>query len=598
MDVVFRGSTITTDENSYVFQSYVFRDGVLKRPYPPFSKNLNSVMVVARPDHGWFSRYPPGHSLWLLPGVWLDMPRLMIPVTAALSVLLMMVLAMRMGVPRLCMPLMLCLSPCFVLMHGTLLSHTSGFLAVALMLWAYFTWRRADRVWWAVLAGLAWSWFFLNRTYTALLVAGPFAIDALVVAGRRRERRVVLGTAAFALCAAVGVGIYLLYNNLLTGDPLLPPYLLYQPGEALGFGPRSTYGYSYKDHTLVLGLQGMWTNLVQLDLWIFGLRGSLIGVLVLAMVGWARQTALLLASAVAVWIGYVFFYYKGIGTVGPVYYFEALPFLLLAAALGVKRLARFLQEKTALRRMLACVCVAGVMVGAVSHAYVAGSGLRHRNSYSRRIKDTIDTAPSNALIMFDGIARRPYLAELLFNPQGLHSDPLLADGMRGSNTVLARYFTDRNAFVIRKGAENVLRPVPKAQPVVIDLEVWNMHRRTGRSQLQDDGITATRVAAQSQDGAGYLAFGLRRWLCPGRFRAEFDMTVSDVRREQPVTVDVTADGGRVILGRRDIAGEDRADRFTIDFVSSDYQLVEPRVRFGGSGAIELRHIRIREVVNE
>ncbi len=45
-------------------------------------------MIIQDADVGWLSRYPPLHSLWLVPGVAVANSYLMIALTAGLSLLL------------------------------------------------------------------------------------------------------------------------------------------------------------------------------------------------------------------------------------------------------------------------------------------------------------------------------------------------------------------------------------------------------------------------------------------------------------------------------------------------------------------------------
>ena len=44
--VVFLGTPITTDENSYVFQAYAFRDGRIARPAPPLRDVFFHEMII------------------------------------------------------------------------------------------------------------------------------------------------------------------------------------------------------------------------------------------------------------------------------------------------------------------------------------------------------------------------------------------------------------------------------------------------------------------------------------------------------------------------------------------------------------------------
>ena len=133
---VFHQAPVTTDENSYIFQAVNFAEGRIAREAPPFPRAFAHRMIIQNATAGWLSRYPPLHAIWLVPGLVLGNLYLMSALAAALSVLLMAAIARRVapGLGAGLAPALLVASPYFIFMHGTLLSHTSGILAVSVML--------------------------------------------------------------------------------------------------------------------------------------------------------------------------------------------------------------------------------------------------------------------------------------------------------------------------------------------------------------------------------------------------------------------------------------------------------------------------------
>jgi len=142
----FCGANMVTDENSYVFQAYNFLDGVIAREKPLLAAQVTSEMIICDDDVGWMSRYPPGHALWLLPGAAFDNVRLMSAVAAALGLWLMCCLARDLQIREPIIWVIVLASPFWLIMYGTLFSHTSGFVGTALMLWCYVRWRRGGAV--------------------------------------------------------------------------------------------------------------------------------------------------------------------------------------------------------------------------------------------------------------------------------------------------------------------------------------------------------------------------------------------------------------------------------------------------------------------
>ena len=257
---VYFNTPVTTDENSYVFQANTFLEGRIARPCPPVPPVFMHEMIIMDQKAGWISRYPPAHSLWLVPGVAIDQPRIMVALAAALSVWFISGSVLCLGGSALAVCLVLLFSPFFQFMYGTLLSHTSGLMAVSVLWWAYVRWQTSGRAGFAAVAGLAWSFLFLNRTYTGTLIALPLGVDAMARLGFRwRSKSQWIGTILFGLFALAGVGAYLLYNHLALGDPLSSTYLYYEDKWQLGFS---------NDHRVVDGLRITWENILLLDRWL------------------------------------------------------------------------------------------------------------------------------------------------------------------------------------------------------------------------------------------------------------------------------------------------------------------------------------------
>ena len=53
-------------------------------PSPPFREFFDYAHMIN--DGRWYCQYPPGHSLLLVPGVWLGVPWLVNPILGGLSV--------------------------------------------------------------------------------------------------------------------------------------------------------------------------------------------------------------------------------------------------------------------------------------------------------------------------------------------------------------------------------------------------------------------------------------------------------------------------------------------------------------------------------
>ena len=589
---VFQLELITGDEGSYLFQAWNFVDGMVRRPVPPVYSLLSYDMILLKPEHGWLSRYSPGHPLWLVPGVMLGLPHLMTAFGAALTVGGAYVCGRRLKIPRLMLPGLFLLSPYFLVLHGTLLSHTSGMAFTTMMLMFYILWRQDHRTVYAFLAGIFWSLLFLNRTWTALLIAVPFGIDSLLQLGKdRRNLRLWTGTILFAGTALLGIGLYMLYNYLSTGDAGTTTYLFYEPSENLGFGPRRVQGGAqYRvDHTVQRGLRQLWRNIRNLDRWMFGTpRYTLLVWLGLIAHGWNRRwSGLLLGAVAAVLLGYVAFWYPGVQTVGPVYQSETLPFLFLLGALGFSRIWRRRWKNPRLR-LVAFSMLAGFTAWR-SSLFLQDRAGRIEAEFGPRwaLEQKISDLPDGSLLFYYAIFPddRPMRHYIGLNVRGLDTPVLRLRAQPEYQPAIAAAFPDRTPFVLRDRPE--IRIEPFEEPFA------DLMRRgsTWRSSPGVGRIEGDSRVTEPDARPGFLYYGWYPFLPPGEYEAHFDMRWRDVPEDRPVRIEIMRDFGRGTVAEKNIAGG--LDTTVLIFQLDELTQVEPRVHFGGAGSLELRRIEIR-----
>jgi hypothetical protein len=293
--VVFGRIPHVQDSIAQLFQARIFAHGRLWMPSPPLHGFFDYAHIIS--DGRWYSQYPPGHSLLLVPGVWLGLPWLVNPLLGGLSVVGIFLLA-REAFGRAAAraaAVLAVLSPFLVLMASEFMAHVSGLFAVTwFLLYALRTWRSGSRR----DAGIGGAFLLLAvlvRPYTAFACALPVFAHAgwwygmarsraarspVAVAGEAGDRVVEAPSARFhaarskvafppwrpllilAAGGAAGAVLYGLYNWGTTGDPLTPGYIrLYGPSHGLGFG-KGSWG---PPHTLVRGLRHAGANLVTLN---------------------------------------------------------------------------------------------------------------------------------------------------------------------------------------------------------------------------------------------------------------------------------------------------------------------------------------------
>jgi hypothetical protein len=590
---VFSSGRITADEGSYVFQAGNFLDGEWRREPQGLGEMLKFDMIVLDKERGWFSRYAPGHAIWLIPGVALGWPQLMTALAAGISCASGVVISVRLGLPRLLLPVMLLMSPFFLFLHGTLLSHTSGVACTSVLLAAYMTGRQSGRSRWLVLAGSAWGFLFLNRTWTAVWVALPFAVDSLwILWNGRKEKSVWIATICFAMPTVVGVGLYLIYNHVMTGDAGLATYLFYEPSEKLGFGWRRVQGgEAYRIlHTPMRGLKHFGLNLLDLDRWLFGVpKVSLLAWLGFVVWGWSKRwSALLVSVTLLVPMGYIAFWFVGIPDVGPLYQSETLPFLMAAGGLGL--MSAWKKMTGWPLRSVAVVAVVAVAASSFRFMKAQAQVLNDRHGEVWKIEKQIQALPGNSILFVDKDLRsnRALHEYVRLNDRGFNSRIVRLSSSPAYYWALAKAFPDRTPWILRKGEEApVLEPypMPDSPPVY--------HRVGGRTRGLGHSRENSRIVPSDTHKEGFCFYGWYPYLPPGPFEVEFDIRVEGVNENQPVRVEVMTDLGTKTLVEKNLTSAVAPVKltFTLDRLSQ----IEPRVYYGGSGQVNLHHVTLRHL---
>jgi len=590
---VFCHAPITTDANSYVFQAHNFLRGMITRTYPSFPEIFIHKQIILDKHIGWVSRYAPSHPLWLMPGVLFGDPYLMSAIGAAIALLIMAKCASLLGISRPASAFLLLCSPYFLFTFGTLFSHTSGMVASSLMLLAYILWRRTGLIKFAILAGLAWGWLFHNRTFTAFCIAIPFGIDSIIWLWKSRTKKMFFGAIAFALSAAGCVLLLMAYNYVVLGHSLSMTHIFYDKSEALGFGKRHTGGVVIY-HDLINGLSYLARNVKLLDKWLFGFHGSLLLFTAFIIIGWHRAwTPLFIGSTLAVWLGYILFWYPGPHETGPGYYFETFPFLYIAGCFGLSRLWSWFNRFPKCRLISATFLACLLAITSVLFMFREGKKLRSRFYERGQMISCLRSAPLNSLVFIDPGPETDYVA---FNPVGEESDPLAIRSRDGSNKAVIKHFPNRKPFLLEKKESHFqLSPINIDKPYQFKISGNKMCGQTG-SNINHKKI---RIVQAGKHKAGWFAYGRKAYVFPGRFEIHYDMEIFNYAGNKPIAaVDVSMNGGRKILAHADIIGKTPPEDIVLKFTSDDFHIVEPRIYYNGNADVALHFIRICEDSNE
>jgi hypothetical protein len=333
------------DAVSYTFQASVFASGRLAVEALPVAAAFKGPFEVIWQGR-LFSQYPPGapaaYALGQLVGLeWLVGPIACAVLIAATSWTARTLFGSACGLVVLCLGV---LSPFVLFQAGSLLSHpiAGGLLAGALA--AFVAGERDGRRRWYALSGVLLGAGFVSREAASVLFALPLALRLI---GTRRWGA-SMTVAAFGIPFVL---LYLLYNTSLTGSPTLLPRTIFDPADRFGFGDG--IGFHLR-HTLAAGLANTDELLTVLQFELFGwpplFALGLLGVPFLF--GRARAwDGLAAVGVLAFVIAYAAYFYHGIA-LGPRYYFEAMPWLLLLAGRGAQVLASLANSRVAVATAL------------------------------------------------------------------------------------------------------------------------------------------------------------------------------------------------------------------------------------------------------
>jgi hypothetical protein len=225
------------DEAAYRLQAEIFASGQISAEPPPLPEFFEQSHVLVTPRLA--PKYPPGHALLLVPGVWLGVPGLVPVLLAGVSGALLFALARSVsGLPVAWLAWLIWLgAPAGNLWRATYLSESTSTALWLGSAWLLLRWWRTGSA--AALIGIALltGWMGLTRPLTAIGFALPLGVLVLFGVGRRGA----WGSLAAAGVAGVLVlGAIPIWNAGSTLDWRVTPYSeysrVYTPFQKLGFG--------------------------------------------------------------------------------------------------------------------------------------------------------------------------------------------------------------------------------------------------------------------------------------------------------------------------------------------------------------------------
>jgi hypothetical protein len=409
-NVVMDGRALHIDELVQVMQARIFAEGRLSRPadaYPEFYSVLNVIDV----DGAYYSQFPPGGPLMLVPGVVAGATWVMGPVFGAIAVVSFWHLVRSTEPPAIALgaAALLMVAPFMAFMAGSQMNHVPALAWLCCALWGVHAVTTSGRPkpLIAFVTGVSLGLMVAIRPVDGAAFALPAGFWLLARSIRDRRRLVDL------LASGAGIGLpvagVLAYNAATTGDPFLFGYeLLWGASHNLGFH-RAPWGVS---HTPARGLELVNLYFLRLQTYLFEtpLPSLLPATAALALV--RRLTTFdryLLASSALLVLGYFAYWHDGF-YLGPRFVYLLLPLLVLWTA----RLPAIVRERFAFPGADRLV----VLVYAVSAAVAAAVSIPSRaTQYARSLMSMRHdyVAPAAAASVTDAVilVRESWGAQLI-----------------------------------------------------------------------------------------------------------------------------------------------------------------------------------------
>ena len=347
------------DETAYLLQAKIYASGHWTAPGLPLPEFFEQYHVFVTPL--LTPKYPPGHAMLLVPGIWLGLPGLMPVLLVGLCGAL--VFAVARHVANAWIALLTWLI--WISAVGSLdflptyLSETTTSALWMLGWYALVRWMDDDRAQWLSLLAFAIGLGFITRPVTMVIFALPVAAVVLVRIGKRqawKELQLPFGIGFIFL------GIWCLWCQRTTGSPFRAPYGLYSryyfPDDVMGFGltglaplralPPDMVVFNeyvqtlHRDYTLARLPTALWQRTVAIAANMWATRAMFLPLTAFALITTSATLWFALGTTALLVLAYLC---VGHGAQWTVYYVEIEPVLAFATAVGWWRLCSLIANR-------------------------------------------------------------------------------------------------------------------------------------------------------------------------------------------------------------------------------------------------------------
>ncbi len=541
---IFHRSPHINDEFGYIFQAKLFASGHLYAPSPCFKEAFDFPHII---NNGkWYSQYPPGFPILLVPWVMAGVPWLINPLFAGLSIFVLYFLGLELFGKRegLIAGFLGAASIWLIVISSTMMSHTTNMFFFALFMLFLFRSLRTPSFLNGILSGSSLGLAVLIRPYETVLAALPFLFyyGVKLLKEFRARLKDALG---FAAAGLVFAGIFLAYNYLTNGDPFLLGHIVrYGPEHGLGFGRT---GYTDIPHSPAKGLMQTAENYKAINDFLFGWPLSSLFFFI-PIVIWLKKirektaVLLLLTSFLSVTAG-LYIYWGTFVLLGARMFFMLFPALVLLSAKGVSLILDYLPSRIRIGGSLPKRerLVAGILIAFAMYAFFVRLP---RECGPNSTGDLIDIQPSSAPEKFskfwDNAPMPQALVVTCFLRSQLKEFPaggwglalILNDPLLEGSTIYVRDMGPQNTefFQCYPGRKIYLYWGTLERGYLVPMEMNNGRIVLGRPvlDLNNDGKRDTWLAAAPEEVFCLYSRPFRDFL--NRFFLENDFSTLDAAR--------------------------------------------------------------------
>ncbi|MBN1593711.1 MAG: tetratricopeptide repeat protein [Candidatus Coatesbacteria bacterium] len=460
---VLGGVPHVQDSIVLIFQARIFAMGEVGVPPPEHLEFFRYPFLTV--ENGLLhAKYLPIHSLILALGLLLNAEFLLQPILAALSLLLIYLLARELygQMTAKAAALLVSISPFFLYMHTSFLSHTTALLFFTLFMLSLVKSLKSPRIFFPVLAGLSLGLMFNTRPQTAYIMALaliPFVLKELI-----EQKKRVRSLSLFALGLLPAGALTLLYRYPFTGKLLGLPFDFSNPTDRLGFHPDVGDLYGSFGHTPLKAWYNFSKNFYEMNSNLFGF--PMVSLLFFFLVFLSRRKDRWERAFVAVPIGLVFFhifYWVDGVCFGARYWFSCLPLFVILTVRGISRLGRVMGPGRAGARAAVLFVILLVLVSAFDYhprrAALLGSNYWSVNT---KVSDAVKRLGIHDAIILMDTEDDPlsYSAGYLNNSPTFDDRVLYAIDMgRERDRLLFEAYPDRAFFICSYGTTTDREPI-------------------------------------------------------------------------------------------------------------------------------------------